>query len=62
MVNRIVANLVAISMAVVLAILPFGVMGSDPKWTQLVLDETRSGCYDLMRILLNLDVKSPKLL
>lgn len=54
-VNRLIANLVAITMAVVLAIIPFDVMGSDPKWTQFVLDEVRSGCQDLIQLLLNMN-------
>ena len=41
-VNRLLSNLLGIAMACFLAVVPPKVMGGDPKWTELILQETKS--------------------
>jgi hypothetical protein len=41
-VNRLLSNLLGIAMACFLSVIPPNVMGGDPKWTELVLQETKS--------------------
>jgi hypothetical protein len=54
-VNRLLSNLLGIAMACFLAVIPPNVMGGDPKWTELILQETKSATEQFILGLLDDD-------
>lgn len=51
-VNRIIANLTGVAMAIVMAVIPPGVYGGDPKYAKTLLRKDRELTADALRVLL----------
>jgi hypothetical protein len=57
-VNRLLSNLLGIAMACFLAFIPPTVMGGDPRWTELMLQETKSATDKFILGLLDDDAEA----
>lgn len=60
--SRIVANLVGISVAVIMAVIPPNVHGGDPHHAVFMMDEVRKGCVQFIGLLLRAEADGQSIL